>query len=252
MTTTPATTESADSGGTLDIAALSERYAQTFATRDTRALGALHSEDGVFWLHTGQEAARGRSAIETAFAEVFETWPNLRFRAQRTLFGADFWVLDWVLFADFGDQTVEFELTDTVALDRDGLVHRKDTWVNSDQVARALAALSSGARSADPVSDEPLRLVMVATTPPETFEAFIAIEDRFLALFERHGLMLEQRLRAPAQHSEVQVIRATGRAALEGYLRDPDRLELLPRFEELRVTQTVLTVEDLPGQPSLR
>ncbi|CAM4122853.1 nuclear transport factor 2 family protein [Janibacter anophelis] len=128
--------------GSLDVQALYERYADTFATRDTKRIGALHAEDGTFWLHTDQGPIRGRSAIEEAFAQTFATWPNLRFEENRTLFGPDFWVLDWALFADFNEQTVTFQLTDTVTLDDEGLVVRKDTWVDSAQVTKALGSLT--------------------------------------------------------------------------------------------------------------
>lgn len=120
------------------------RYADTFATHDVEAIVALHAPDTQFWLHLDSEPVRGRAAVAEAFAGFFEAWPQLGFEVHRVLTGSDHWVLDWTLTAELTrpDATavpVRFDCIDVVTLDEQGLVVRKDTFVDSAQVQRALA-----------------------------------------------------------------------------------------------------------------
>lgn len=134
MTTTQTTTKD------LGAEALFERYAGAFATHDTAQVVALHTEDSVFWQHTDAEPAVGREAIAATFAGLFEMFPNLRFQVQRTLFGDTFWVLDWKLVADLGPSGIAFDCTDLVTFDADGLVSRKDTWIDTAQLNKAMGS----------------------------------------------------------------------------------------------------------------
>ncbi len=128
-----------------EIRPLFDRYAATYATRDVDAIVALHAPDSQFWLHLDREPARGRAAIAATFAEFFSQWPNFGFQVYRVFTGPDHWVLDWALTAELArpDGTavpVRFDCLDVVTLDADGLVARKDTFVDYVQAQQALAA----------------------------------------------------------------------------------------------------------------
>lgn len=120
----------------LDITEIFKRYAGTFATRDVDAIVALHADDTVFHQHTRLPSALGKAGVRASFGALFETWPDFAFEVDRTLFGDDFWVLDWTLVADGG--TTRLDCLDVVTVDETGLVVRKDTYVNlpSSAVAR--------------------------------------------------------------------------------------------------------------------
>jgi uncharacterized protein (TIGR02246 family) len=131
-----------------DVRQLFDRYAATYATRDVDAIVALHAPDSQFWLHLDREPARGRTAIAATFAGFFEEWPELGFVVRRVLTGPDHWVLDWVLTAqharpDGRAVPVRFDCLDIVTVDADGLVARKDTFVDSIQATKALAAVAA-------------------------------------------------------------------------------------------------------------
>ena len=132
---------------TLDVRALFDRYAETFATHDVDAIVALHAPDTQFWLHLGSEPVRGRAAVAETFAGFFAQWPNFGFEVYRVFTGPDHWVLDWALTADLtnsGGATVplRFDCLDVVTVDAAGLVVRKDTFVDSEQVQAAVAAVA--------------------------------------------------------------------------------------------------------------
>jgi uncharacterized protein (TIGR02246 family) len=126
-----------------DVRALFDRYAATFATRDVEAIVALHAEETEFRLRLDGEPARGRAAVADTFAGFFATWPRLGFDVHRVLVGDDHWVLDWAATAepagpDGTPVPVRFDCLDVVTIDADGLVTRKDTFVDSAQVDAAL------------------------------------------------------------------------------------------------------------------
>lgn len=128
---------------TLDPKALFERYAATFATADPSAIAELHSPDTQFWLHTGGPPVHGRAAIRDTFAGFFEQWPGLSVEVLRLIVGNQHWVLDWTLKANLtapdGDlHPVSFDCLDVVTLDDEGLLLRKDTYVDFVQVQAAL------------------------------------------------------------------------------------------------------------------
>jgi uncharacterized protein (TIGR02246 family) len=124
---------------------LFDRYAETYATHDVDAIVALHAPDSQFWLHLDNEPASGRAALADTFAGFFAQWPKFGFEIYRVLTGRDHWVLDWALTAELtrGDGTpvpIRFDCIDVVTVNADGLVARKDTFVDYVQAQRALAA----------------------------------------------------------------------------------------------------------------
>jgi hypothetical protein len=121
----------------LDVKVISERYFAAWAARDPDAIVALHTDDTRFWMHLGAEPVEGREAVRTAFAEIFEQFPELTWETYRVLYGEDHWVLDWALIS--GD--VRFDCLDVVDVAPDGLVARKDTFIDTVQLQAAMGTV---------------------------------------------------------------------------------------------------------------
>ena len=120
----------------LDLKAISERYFAAWAARDLDAIAALHTPDTRFWMHMGGDAVVGRDAVRATFAEIFAQFPDFTWETYRVLFGEDHWILDWALIS--GD--IRFDCLDVVNVSTDGLVTRKDTFVDAAQLQSALGA----------------------------------------------------------------------------------------------------------------
>jgi ketosteroid isomerase-like protein len=123
----------------LDLTGISERYFAAWATRDPDAIVALHTDDTRFWMHLGAPPVHGREAVRAAFAEIFEQFPDLTWETYRVLYGEDHWILDWALIS--GD--IRFDCLDVVNVSPDGLVVRKDTFVDAMQLQAALGVVSA-------------------------------------------------------------------------------------------------------------
>jgi ketosteroid isomerase-like protein len=120
----------------LDLKFISERYFAAWAAHDPDAIVALHTPDTQFWMHMGGSPVVGRDAVRTTFAEIFTQFPDFTFQTYRVLFGVDHWVLDWALISGH----VRFDCLDVVNVSPDGLVARKDTFVDATQLTAALGA----------------------------------------------------------------------------------------------------------------
>jgi uncharacterized protein (TIGR02246 family) len=126
----------------LDLEAISERYFAAWEARDPDAIVSLHTEDTRFWTHLGTEPVSGREAVRATFADLFERFPEFGFETHRVLYGPDFWILDWALtFQPEGGERAQFDCLDVVNVSTDGLVARKDTFVDMVQLQGALPDL---------------------------------------------------------------------------------------------------------------
>jgi uncharacterized protein (TIGR02246 family) len=133
----------------LDLPAISERYFAAWDARDPDAIVALHTPDTSFQTHSGLEAVHGRDAVRETFAEVFEQFPGFSADIKRVLFGTDHWTLDWTLTFDGPDgERLGFDCIDAVELSPDGLVSRKDTFIDFAQLRSALPELAATADQA--------------------------------------------------------------------------------------------------------
>jgi ketosteroid isomerase-like protein len=119
-----------------DVKAISERYFSAWADRDPDAIVALHTPDTRFWTHLGGEPIVGRDAVRATFAELFVRFPEFSFETYRVFYGDDHWVLDWALIS--GD--TRFDCLDVVVVSPDGLVARKDTFVDAVQLQATVGA----------------------------------------------------------------------------------------------------------------
>jgi len=117
-----------------DLTAVSERYFAAWAAHDPDAIAALHTPDTQFWMHVGGEPVVGRAAVRDTFAEIFTQFPDFTWETYRVIFGESHWVLDWALISG----EVRFDCLDVVNVAPDGLVVRKDTFVDAAQLQAAL------------------------------------------------------------------------------------------------------------------
>ena len=124
----------------MDLKQISERYFAAWEANDPDAIAALHTDDTQFWSHLGTGPVKGREAVRATFAELFERFPEFGFETYRVLYGPDFWVLDWALIfrPEGAGETSRFDCLDVVNVSPDGLVARKDTFVDMVQLQAAL------------------------------------------------------------------------------------------------------------------
>lgn len=121
----------------LDLRAISERYFTAWAAHDPDAIVAMHTEDSQFWTHLGAEPVQGRDAVRAAFEQIFAQFPDFTWETYRVLYGEDHWILDWALIS--GD--VRFDCLDVVNVSSDGLVSRKDTFIDAAQLQQAMGTV---------------------------------------------------------------------------------------------------------------
>jgi uncharacterized protein (TIGR02246 family) len=119
-----------------------DRYHAAWEAKDPDAIAALHTEDSTFALRSGGARAQGRAALRQHFAQIFREFPGYRAEVDRLLLGDGHWVLEWTMTvelpaADGGTFTAHIDLVDVVDVDEDGLVTRKDVWVDGVQQAAA-------------------------------------------------------------------------------------------------------------------
>jgi hypothetical protein len=119
----------------LDLEAISQRYFAAWADRDPDAIVALHTDNTQFWTHLGGAPVVGRQAVHEAFAEIFERFPDMTFETYRVLYGENHWVLDWALIS----REIRFDCLDVVNVSAEGLVARKDTFVDLIQLQASIA-----------------------------------------------------------------------------------------------------------------
>ncbi len=128
------------------IEAIYDNYVATFATKIPEDIVQNHAENGSFWLRTGGSAVQGRDAIARTFAGFFAAWPEFGFKVERVVFTDNHWVLDWAITAvltgaDGTKHPISIDALDIIDVDADGLVSRKDTWIDGGQLKPAMAKL---------------------------------------------------------------------------------------------------------------
>ena len=67
-------------------------------------------------------------------------------------------------------------------------------------------------------------VVTLVDVPSASVPAFQDYEDRALALLQRHGGLVERRLRTPDGTTEVHVLSFASESAYRGYLAEPERV----------------------------
>lgn len=123
-----------------DLKRLTDRYFAAWERRDPDAIAALHSEESVFHLHTGQEPVQGRAAVREAFAAMFEQWPDLSMELVSLHLGQDFWAVQWRVRTE----AFEADLADIVTVES-GLVTSKQSYIDGLAVQAQLGIVPEAA-----------------------------------------------------------------------------------------------------------
>jgi steroid delta-isomerase-like uncharacterized protein len=139
MTTTSAPSTAAPS--LEQMQRLFDRYGDAWASRDATVIARFHAEDGVFHLHAAAPEARGRDAIEAAFAGFLAQFPDLTFTSQQVLIAAWGWTVRWTMSGTLAQPLemagarverggrIEIDAADVITVS-DGLLTAKHTYVD--------------------------------------------------------------------------------------------------------------------------
>lgn len=123
-----------------DLDGLFSRYLAAWAAGDPDAIVALHTDDTTFTLRHGLPPIEGRAAVRAAFADLLDRFPGFRPEVRDVHHGARHWVLEWTLSSVVDRATgrrARWDCLDLVVVSADGLVARKDTYLDAAQAARA-------------------------------------------------------------------------------------------------------------------
>ncbi|GAC1611219.1 MAG: hypothetical protein NVS3B26_22640 [Mycobacteriales bacterium] len=123
---------------------LQETYARAWEAHDSAAIAALHTEDSVFHTHIGMPPAVGRDAVLSACEDVFSTYHDFHANPTRLHVGTDHWALEWQMTAQMqtpaGPRPIRVDCVDLVHVSPEGLVARKDVYMDFEHVTAALSA----------------------------------------------------------------------------------------------------------------
>jgi ketosteroid isomerase-like protein len=125
-----------------EVQDIAVRYGAAWAAHDLDAIMALHTEDTVFHLHRDAAPAVGSAATREAFAAAMEQWPDIRFVRKRVHIGSDHFVSEYEMTATQTGREIVCDGVDVFSL-REGLVARKDTYLDWAAVQRQAAELAA-------------------------------------------------------------------------------------------------------------
>jgi steroid delta-isomerase-like uncharacterized protein len=107
-----------------------ERYNDAWNAHDVDAILAHHAPGMVFENHTAGERVEG-DAVGPHIAQIFENWPDLRFRGRRLYVRDGLVVSEWTATATHPDgRRLEWDGIDVFPFE-DGLIKRKDVYSTS-------------------------------------------------------------------------------------------------------------------------
>jgi len=121
-----------------DIRELAACYGAAWAKRDLDAIMAMHTENTIFHMHGGGEAAIGSAATRAAFAAGIAQYPDIRFERKRVHIGESHFVSEYELSATMEGRRILCDGVDIFAVE-DGLVARKDTYLDWPAIQQQLA-----------------------------------------------------------------------------------------------------------------
>jgi ketosteroid isomerase-like protein len=125
-----------------DVQDLAVRYGTAWAARDVDAVMALHTRDTVFHLHGGGEPAVGWSATYEAFTKAIEDWPDITFERKRVHIGSAHFVSEYEMSLTKDGREIVCDGVDVFSV-QDGLVARKDTYLDWAALQRQLGELAA-------------------------------------------------------------------------------------------------------------
>ena len=113
-----------------------DRYNQAWNAHDVPAIVALHAPGMVFENHTAAERVEGDD-VAAHLSQIFENWPDLRFRGRRSYVRDGLVVSEWTASAtDSEGRRLEWDGVDIFPFEN-GLILRKDVYSSSHR-ARVL------------------------------------------------------------------------------------------------------------------
>jgi ketosteroid isomerase-like protein len=113
-----------------------ERYNAAWNAHDVPAIVALHAPGMVFENHTAGERVEGDD-VAAHLSQIFENWPDLRFRGRRSYVRDGLVVSEWTASAtDSEGRRLEWDGVDIFPFEN-GLILRKDVYSSSHR-ARVL------------------------------------------------------------------------------------------------------------------
>ncbi len=125
---------------------LLDRYLRAWEDHDAKAIAALHTEDSVFHTHIGMPPAVGRPAVLATCEDIFAVYREFRAETTRVHLGDDHWVVEWRMTAQMqtgaAPVAISVDCVDVIALSPEGLVSRKDVYMDVEHVNASLAPQS--------------------------------------------------------------------------------------------------------------
>jgi SnoaL-like domain len=122
------------------VANLGESYGKAWAVHDVDAVIALHTVDSVFHVHGLGEKACGSDAVRRLVAALLAQVPDLHFEHKRVYVGPGHLTLEYDMSGTVGDSPFVCDGVDVIAV-RDGLVARKDTYLDLGALERQIGGL---------------------------------------------------------------------------------------------------------------
>jgi steroid delta-isomerase-like uncharacterized protein len=122
------------------VANLGESYGKAWAAHDVDAIVALHTADSVFHVHGLGEKACGSNAVGRLVAEFIAQVPDLHFEPKRVYLGAGHLIFEYDMSGTARDSSFVCDGVDVIAV-RDGLVARKDTYLDLAALERQIGGL---------------------------------------------------------------------------------------------------------------
>jgi steroid delta-isomerase-like uncharacterized protein len=132
----------------MNQAQLAAEYAQAWSDHNPDAIVAMHTEDTVFHLHGDLPPATSRQAVRDMIEGLFAHVPDLRFDARRMYFGDGHMVFEYAMSGTADGRAFVCDGVDVISV-RDGLVARKDTYLDLAAYQRQAGALSGSSSTSN-------------------------------------------------------------------------------------------------------
>ena len=127
-------------------------YNDAWNAHDIDRIGSMHATDMVFENHTAGECAEGEEALRH-IAQIFESWPDIRFQPRRLYVREDLVVQEWTatathvkplrrgeIVAEPSGKQIEWKGMDVIPF-ANGNVKRKDVYSDSVSILRQVGLL---------------------------------------------------------------------------------------------------------------
>jgi steroid delta-isomerase-like uncharacterized protein len=134
------------------LSAAIDRYNEAWNAHDVDAIVAMHAPDMVFANHTAGESASGED-VRGHIAQIFESWPDLRFETRRLYLREGLVVQEWTATATHtkpmrrgeieappSGRTISWDGIDSIPFEG-GLIKRKDVYSDSVSILRQVGLL---------------------------------------------------------------------------------------------------------------